>query len=94
MIIVGFTALVFPHTCFRLRPADDFFFVVSTGVRSRDRLLQVLVGSWESTPLALVSGSVATSSADVIHRPEVDKSMSGVAGNVADAAGRRSHSLD
>jgi len=79
-----FNALIFPRTCFPLRPAG-FFFVA--GAWSRDRRLQVSLGRCESTPIALVTGSAATSDDDVIHRPEVDLSMSGL------DADRRSHSL-
>jgi len=91
-IALQFAALIFLQTCFRLRPAA-FFCAAGTGVWSRDRLLQVFDGSCDSSPLALVAGSVAASDDDVIHGPEVDKSMSGLVDNVADA-GCRSHSLD
>ena len=59
----------------------------------RGKLLQMLLGGCESTPLALVTGSVATSDDDVINKPEEDKSISGLVGSLVDA-GRRTHSLD
>ena len=44
----------------------------------------MLVGGWEPSTLALVTGSSASFDDEDVHRPEVDKSMSALLDNVED----------